>query len=61
MLGVIGSEIIAAEHGLGQVLAYLQSTFNMNGVMGVTLLLAFFGMTLTVAMAKLERIFLKWQ
>lgn len=61
MLGVIGSEIIAAEHGLGQVLAFLQSTFNMNGVMGVTLLLAFFGMILTLAMTKLERIFLKWQ
>jgi ABC-type proline/glycine betaine transport system permease subunit len=32
MLGVVGAELIAAEHGLGQVLAYLQSTFNMATV-----------------------------
>ena len=61
MLGVIGSDIIAAEHGLGQVLAYLQSTFNMNGVMGVTLLLAFLGLLVTAGMSRLERSLLKWQ
>jgi NitT/TauT family transport system permease protein len=61
MLGVIGSEIIAAEHGLGQVLSYLQSTFNMNGVMGLLLLLACLGMLVTRGMSRLERALLKWQ
>lgn len=61
MLGVIGGEIIAAEHGLGQRLAYLQSTFNMNGVMGLLLLLALLGMIVTRGMTRLERALLKWQ
>ncbi|MBI3373222.1 MAG: ABC transporter permease [Betaproteobacteria bacterium] len=61
MLGVIGAEIIAAEHGLGQVLSYLQSTFNMNGVMGLLLLLACLGMIVTRGMSRLERALLKWQ
>lgn len=61
MLGVIGSEIIAAEHGLGQVLSYLQSTFHMNGVMAITLLLAGLGMLVTLGMTRLERSLLKWQ
>lgn len=61
MLGVIGGEIIAAEHGLGQTLAYLQATFNMNGVMGLLLLLAMLGMIVTRGMTRLERALLKWQ
>lgn len=61
MLGVIGGEIIAAEHGLGQTLAYLQATFNMNGVMGLLLLLALLGMIVTRGMTRLERALLKWQ
>ena len=35
LLGVVGAELIAAEHGLGQTLAYLRSTFHMDGVMGI--------------------------
>jgi NitT/TauT family transport system permease protein len=61
MLGVIGAEIIAAEHGLGQVLSYLQATFNMNGVMGLLLLLAGLGMLVTRGMSRLERALLRWQ
>ena len=61
MLGVIGGEIIAAEHGLGQVLSYLQATFNMNGVMALLLLLAGLGMMVTRGMSRLERALLKWQ
>jgi NitT/TauT family transport system permease protein len=61
MLGVIGAEIIAAEHGLGQVLSYLQATFNMNGVMGLLVLLACLGMLVTRGMSRLERALLKWQ
>lgn len=61
MLGVVGAEIIAAEHGLGQTLAYLQSTFNMNGVMGILVVLAVLGMLVTRGMSRLERLLLKWQ
>lgn len=61
MLGVVGAEIIAAEHGLGQTLAYLQSTFNMNGVMGILVVLAILGMLVTRGMSRLERSLLKWQ
>jgi NitT/TauT family transport system permease protein len=61
MLGVIGGEIIAAEHGLGQVLSYLQATFNMNGVMALLLLLSGLGMIVTRGMSRLERALLKWQ
>jgi NitT/TauT family transport system permease protein len=61
MLGVIGAELLAAEHGLGQTLAYLQSTFNMDGVMGVLVLLALLGMSITQGMTRLEQSLLKWQ
>ena len=61
MLGVIGAELIAAEHGLGQTLSYLQSTFNMNGVMGLLVLLALLGMAVTRGMTRLERTLLRWQ
>jgi NitT/TauT family transport system permease protein len=61
MLGVVGAELIAAEHGLGQQLAYMQSTFNMNGVMGLLLVLALLGVVVTSSMSRLERGLLKWQ
>ncbi len=61
MLGVVGAEIIAAEHGLGQTLAYLQSTFNMNGVMALLALLSMLGMAVTRGMTRLEKTLLKWQ
>lgn len=61
MLGVVGAEIIAAEHGLGQTLSYLQATFNMNGVMGLLALLALLGMAVTLGMTRLEKTLLKWQ
>ncbi len=61
MLGVVGAEIIAAEHGLGQTLSYLQATFNMNGVMGLLALLAMLGMLVTQGMTQLEKALLKWQ
>lgn len=61
MLGVVGGEIIAAEHGLGQTLAYLGSTFNMNGVMGVLVVLSLLGMAIIWLMTRLERRLLHWQ
>lgn len=61
MLGVVGAELIAAEHGLGQQLAYLQATFNMNGVMALLVLLALLGMVVTQGMTRLEKAMLRWQ
>ncbi|TAN09906.1 MAG: ABC transporter permease [Burkholderiaceae bacterium] len=61
MLGVVGAEIIAAEHGLGQQLAFLQSTFNMNGVMALLFLLAGLGMLVTKGMERIEQGLLRWQ
>jgi NitT/TauT family transport system permease protein len=61
LLGVVGAELLAAEHGLGQTLAYLQSTFDMDGVMGLLFLLACLGLSVTVVMNWLERRLLVWQ
>jgi NitT/TauT family transport system permease protein len=61
LLGVVGAELIAAEHGLGQTLAYLQATFHMDGVMGILFLLAFLGLGVTTLMNRLERSLLAWQ
>jgi len=61
MLGVVGAELIAAEHGLGQQLAYLQSNFDTSGVMGILLLLAVLGLLITTGMSRLERRLLDWQ
>ena len=51
----------AAERGLGQTLAYLQSTFNTNGVMAILFLLAVIGLTVTAGMNWLEQHLLAWQ
>ena len=61
LLGVIGAELIAAEHGLGQTLAYLQSTFSMDGVMAVLLLLAVLGLGVTTLMNRVERYLAAWR
>lgn len=61
LLGVVGAELLASEHGLGQTLAYLQSTFNMDGVMGLLLLLALLGLGVTALMNRIERKLLDWQ
>lgn len=61
LLGVVGAELIAAERGLGQTLAYLQSTFNINGVMAILLLLALIGLGITTLMNRLEHALLAWR
>jgi NitT/TauT family transport system permease protein len=61
LLGVVGAELIAAEHGLGQTMAYLQATFSMDGVMALLLLLALLGLGATALMSWLERALLAWQ
>lgn len=61
LLGVIGAEIIASEKGLGQSLAYLGSTFDVNGVMALLLVLALLGVAVVRLMTMIEKRLLHWQ
>jgi NitT/TauT family transport system permease protein len=61
LLGVIGGEIIASQHGLGQLLSYLAGTFDTNGVFAVLFFLAMLGVTLTWLMTILENYLLRWR
>lgn len=61
LLGVVGGEIIASEHGLGQQLSLLSSQFNTNGVLGILVLLALTGASINALMNLLENALLKWQ
>ena len=61
MLGVVGAELLAAEHGLGQTLAQAQGQFNMDGVIALLLLLALMGLLVSVGMTRVERRLLKWR
>jgi NitT/TauT family transport system permease protein len=61
LLGVIGGEIIAAQHGLGQLLSYLAGTFETNGVFAVLVFLAILGVVITNLMSMIERHLLRWR
>lgn len=61
LLGVIGGEIIASQHGLGQMLTYFAGTFDTNGVFAVLIFLAILGVALTRAMSALEQHLLRWR
>jgi len=61
LLGVIGGEIIAAQFGLGQLLAYLAGTFQIDGVFAVLFVLAIVGTTLTWIMTAIEMRLLRWR
>ena len=61
LLGVIGGEIIASQHGLGQMLQYLAGTFDTNGVFAVLIVLALLGVALTKLMSMLEQYLLRWK
>jgi NitT/TauT family transport system permease protein len=61
MLGVVGAEIFASEHGLGQVLTFMQANFDTSGTMGLLFVLAILGLLVTSVMSWIERRLLKWQ
>lgn len=61
LLGVIGGEIIASQHGLGQLLSYLAGTFDTNGVFAVLFFLAVLGVALTRLMTAIENHLLRWR
>lgn len=61
LLGVIAGEIIASQHGLGQLLSYLAGTFDTNGVFAVLFFLAILGVGLTKLMSVIENHLLRWR
>ncbi len=54
LLGVIGSEILASENGLGQTLSVLAASFKTNGVFGIIFLLSMIGVGISWGMTSLE-------
>lgn len=61
LLGVVAGEIIAAERGMGQRIAYLAAAFDMNGVWALLVVLALSGMFLTWGLDRVEQRLHKWQ
>jgi NitT/TauT family transport system permease protein len=61
LLGVVGSELISARDGLGQLIAYDSSTFEMQGVYAILLVLAAIAVVLNQLMTGIERRLLRWQ
>ncbi|MCC5859681.1 MAG: ABC transporter permease [Ectothiorhodospiraceae bacterium] len=61
LLGVIASEIIAAQRGLGQLLTYLAGTFDTNGVFAVLFFLAIMSVILMKFMSWIEARLLRWR
>jgi NitT/TauT family transport system permease protein len=61
LLGVIGAEIFASEHGLGQTLSVLAASFKTNGVFGIIFLLSMIGVGISSGMSSLENRLLRWR
>ena len=61
LLGVVGSEIIASEHGLGQMISILAAGFKTNGVLGIIIVLAILGSLLSAIMNRIEARLLFWR
>jgi NitT/TauT family transport system permease protein len=61
LLGVVGGEIIASEHGLGQSLQILASNIKTNGVFAVIIFLSLIGVSITWGMTWLENRLLRWK
>lgn len=61
LLGVVGSELIAAENGLGQLIAQYSSLFRLEAVYAILILLALIAVVLNQLMAAAERRLLRWQ
>src|SRR5262245_65172134 len=61
LLGVIGGEIIASEHGPGQDPTVLAASFKTSGVFAVIILLSLVGVCITWGMSCLENWLLRWK
>jgi NitT/TauT family transport system permease protein len=61
LLGVIGTEIVASEHGIGQTITSLATTFNSNGVMALVFVLAILGVIIVRIMTYIELYLSRWK
>ncbi|WP_254923077.1 ABC transporter permease [Rhodococcus sp. OK302] len=61
LLGVVGSELISAQDGLGQLISSYSATFRMDAVYAILLMLAVIAATLNQLMSVLEQRLLVWQ
>lgn len=61
LLGVVGSEIVGSQDGLGQLIAKYSGLFEMNAVYGILILLALIATILNQTMVVLEHRLLRWQ
>lgn len=61
LLGVVTSEIIASERGVGQLVAQASSVYALETVYALVILLGLVGMLLNIVMGVAERYLLRWQ
>ena len=61
LLGVVGTEIVASEHGIGQKITSLATSFNANGVMALVFVLAFLGVVIVRLMTSIEIYLSRWK
>jgi NitT/TauT family transport system permease protein len=61
LLGVVGTEIVASEHGIGQTITSLATSFNANGVMALVFVLAFLGVVIVRLMTSIEMYLSRWK
>ena len=61
LLGVIGSEIIASQEGLGQLISLYSGEFRMDAVYGILIVLAIIASILNMVTAAAERWLLRWR
>lgn len=61
LLGVVGTELISARNGLGQLVAVYSAQFHMEGVYALLIFLAIIATVLNQLMNVAERYFLRWQ
>ncbi|SFQ55653.1 ABC transporter permease [Amycolatopsis rubida] len=61
LLGVVGSELISARDGLGQLIAVYSAQFRMEAVYAILILLAVVAVLLNQAMSLVEKYLLRWQ
>lgn len=61
LLGVVGSELISAQNGLGQLIASYSSLFQMEAVYAILILLAIIAVAMNQVMSLAESWLLRWQ
>ena len=61
LLGVVGSEIIASQIGLGQLISVYSGEFRLDAVYGILIVLAIIASILNMVAAAAERWLLRWR